>query len=243
MIRLMLVVIVVLITALSIEAVRGGRARARGVRAALALDSAQAASDTSREIEVAALHDSVRVFVRRVQQQEQRADQLDRALESQRLARLNAHVRVAALDTVVRTDTVRVGPDSTRRSHFRVRQGPYTVEGDVVVDGSMLAGSVALRVDLDSIPLELRLSCGGGSSGVKQALVVAIAPPWAKIALASVEQSPTLCNPELAPPSARARVAGLFARAGVSMGASAVVERNGQVAIRPAIMLGIRIWP
>ena len=60
---------------------RSRQPRANGELAGrFASDSMEAARDTTHEVEIAALHDSVRVFVRRAEQQEQRADGLDRAL-------------------------------------------------------------------------------------------------------------------------------------------------------------------
>jgi len=74
MTRLGIAVIVLLVAALCVEHLFVNRARAYHVRAAVTRDSIEAARDTTREVQVAALHDSVRVFVRRAQQVEQRAD-------------------------------------------------------------------------------------------------------------------------------------------------------------------------
>ena len=67
MTRVMLAAIVLLIAALYIEGVRGSRARAAAVQAALVRDSLEASTDTTREItrevQDGVLRDSVRVFV------------------------------------------------------------------------------------------------------------------------------------------------------------------------------------
>jgi hypothetical protein len=196
MTRLLIVVIVLLVAALCVERVLVNRAHAYGVRAAVTLDSIEAARDTTREVRVAALHDSVRVFVRRARQVEQRADALDRALQATRLARLNAQVRIAALDTVVRVERVTVVRDSARRSRFAVRDPPYTVVGDVTRRGGSAnddAEDVSLHVELDSIPLEVRLSCETvRDTPVKRAIVVVAAPVWAGVAVSRVAQSPAV---------------------------------------------------
>jgi hypothetical protein len=247
MTRLLLVVIVLLVAALCVERVFGNRARANNVRAAVALDSIEAARDTTREVQIALLHDSVRVFVRRAQQVEQRADGLDRALQATRLARLNAQVRVAALDTVVRVKSVTVVRDSVRRTRFAVRDPPYTVLGDVERNDSNQvddATSVSLHIDLDSIPLQVRLSCAVvGETPVKRALVVAIAPPWARVRISAVEQSLSICNSEQVSAGEQSRVLGFLRRLGVSLGAAIVLTGDGRVAARPAMVFGVRVWP
>jgi hypothetical protein len=256
MTRLLLFVIAVLIAALGVQRLQGNRARARALAAALSMDSAQAAHDTTREMELARLHDSVRVFVRRAEQQEQRADALDHDLDAQRLSRINAQLRVAALDTTVRAEApgdvrpeatriARGGKDDgSRRTRFIVRHEPYTVVGEISGRSTTADDTVSLHVDMDSIPLELRLSCQAArDTPVRRALVVAVAPPWARVALAVVEQSPSVCNHELTRRGAYAGVRHLLARAGISAGAGVVVTNTGQVVVRPALLVGLRLWP
>lgn len=242
MIRVLLAVIVVLVAALWVQGVRAAHARTSALRTSLALDSAESARDTTRELGVAALHDSVRVFVKRAAQQQQRADNLDRAVSGQRLARLNAQLRVAALDTVVRTDTVTV--TSTGRRRFAVRKAPYGVVGEIAPADSTGDQAVSLQIDLDSIPLDVRLSCERErGAAVNKALVVAVAPQWARVRLDAVEQSPLVCNPGLQPASARSRLASLAQRLGISVGAAVTLERDGKIFVRPALLLGVRAWP
>jgi hypothetical protein len=244
MIRLMLFAIAVLVAALCIQGVRLARSHTGEIRSSFTADSLQAAHDTTRQLAFAQLHDSVTIFTRRATQQEQRADALDRALQASRLATLNAQVRVSALDTVVRTRTVSAPRDSLRRSGFSVRQAPYTVAGEILGDSTTRVDAVSLRVDLDSLPLQLRLSCqAANDTPVKRALVVAIAPPWARVALGDIEQSPTVCNPELAPVSTMTSLRRTLARAGLSIGAGVVVTGTGTVTIRPALLIGVRLWP
>ena len=248
MTRLLLLLIALLIAALGIERVRGNRARWSALRSALTADSAQAAHDTTREVQLARVHDSIRVFVRRAEQQEQRADNLDHELDARRLSRVNAGVRVAALDTIVKTDTVYLAGttahDSSRRTRFTVRREPYTVVGEIGSGSDPNADSVSLHVDMDSIPLDVRLSCQTArDTPIKRALVVAVAPPWARVVLGDVEQAPSMCNPELTPVGRFAGVRRLLARAGISAGAGVVVTNTGQVTVRPALLVGVRLWP
>ena len=244
MTRLMLAAIVLLIAALGVEAVRGTRARMASWRAVFARDSIEAARDTTHEVEIAALHDSVRVFVRRAEQQEQRADGLDGALGARRLALLNARVRIAALDTVVRTDTVRVTVDSGRRSKFTVRREPYTLSGEVSSRHGDGGDSVSVSVQLDSMPLQVRVSCAPAAGRpVQRALAVVVAPRWAHVVLGDVEQSPAVCNPNVDKPTAGSRLGTLLRRFGVAVGEGIVVQTNGQVVMRPAILAGFRVWP
>jgi hypothetical protein len=244
MIRFLLFAIAVLVAALCIQGARFAHARSGEIRSGFTADSLQAAHDTTRQFAFAQLHDSVTIFTRRAAQQAQRADALDRALQASRLATLNAQVRVSALDTVIRTRTVSAPRDSLHRSGFSVRQAPYTVAGEVVGDSTTRLDAISLRVDLDSLPLQLRLSCQAATdTPIKRALVVAIAPPWARVALGDIEQSPNVCNPELAPASTMTRLRRTLARAGLSVGAGVVVTGTGAFAIRPALLIGVRLWP
>ena len=250
MIRILLAAIALLIAALTIEEIRGGRARAAVLRSALARDSVEASHDTTREVHVASLHDSVRVFVRRVAQQEQRADQLDRALRARRVARVSAETHIAPLDTAVRTDTVFVSTDSVWHVPFSVRRAPYSVTGEIAHRASnkeflgVRADVVSLKVDLDSIPLGVRLSCQAASgSQVARGVAAIVAPPWARVVLSDVEQEPTVCNPAVERASTRQRFRDFAHRAGLSVGVAAISESSGQIVIRPALLFGIRMWP
>jgi hypothetical protein len=251
MIRVLLAAIGALIAMLFVQSVNSARARAAAVRSSQSLDSAEAARDTTREIELGALRDSVRVFVRRSVQQEQRADALDKDLGAQRMARLNAHVRIAALDTVIRAgtpiDTIYVtrndGRSNARLSRFSVRQEPYTVVGEIAGGMTADVDSVSLHVDMDSIPLQVRLSCSQPTENpVRRALVVAVTPRWARLTLGDVEQSLDVCNPELERQTARTGVVGVLRRFGVSAGAG-IIAKNGQAEARPALIVGFRLWP
>ena len=241
--RLMMVAIGILFATLVVETVRGSRARESGLRGALRLDSAEAARDTTREVAIVNLKDSVRVFVRRAEQQAQRADGLDRALQARRMAEVNARVSVAALDTVVRADTVYVSADSVRRSRFNVRQAPYTVTGELAMRPGR-GDSVVLHIEVDTIPLQVRVSCGPrGNGGANRAMVVAVAPKWAHVALSGVEQAPSVCNPAFVDGGFTSRISNILRRAGISAGVAAVSEPSGQIAVRPALMIGVRVWP
>jgi hypothetical protein len=187
------------------------------------------------------------VFVRRAQQQEQRADGLDRVLGAERVAKVSAAVHVGVLDTVVRTDTVFTAPGLPARSRFLVREAPFLVAGEVFLprgNRALGADSVSLHVEMDSMPVQIRVSCKrSAGTDVRQALVVAEAPRWARVVIGEAQQDVAVCNPQLAERGAGSRLGRLLGRFGLSIGLGFLVDRDGRVIARPALSVGARVWP
>lgn len=181
-----------------------GRVRAALATAALRADSIEAVADTTRLLALQSTGDSVRAYQRRVIQETQTSDRLDRELRQERIARLGLQAQLASLDTAVTG-----GPTSevlgVRTGHFSFRQPPYTVQADASLPAPPAAGTLDLKVQLDTLRLGLRLGClEANDIGIRAAQVTTIGPPWAKIQLGEVSQSPDLCrSPALAkrPPS------------------------------------------
>lgn len=171
--------------------------------AALAATNIAAARDSTRDLaaanrEVAALlGDSLRSVEQQVVQRAQRADALDRALGRERRARYTLDVTV---DSLKRISAAVVAPDTShgsrdvRRARFDVRQPPYTISAVVDVPPPPDSAHLGLHVAVDPIPLSARLSCSApNDQGIRTAVVVASAPPWATVHFAELEQSPDLC--------------------------------------------------
>ena len=122
-----------------VQTVRLDAARAAGIRAALAVDSAEAVRDTSRLVRFngewdRALADSLRVVQRRALQVRQRSDALDRALGLERAARAQLETTVESLRATAKAAHVAVeAGDRTRSAEFDVRQEPYTVHAAVAL--------------------------------------------------------------------------------------------------------------
>jgi hypothetical protein len=144
--------------------------------------------------------------------------------------------------------------DGVRRAAFDLRQEPYTVHADVSLPEPPAAGRMDVSVELDTLALDIRVGCGdAGSKGarpersewVRPASVTVVAPAWALMRLARVEQAPSVCS---AAPSATesGRWSGLlrFAeRFGVSAGYTAARSSTGTVVAGPGLVAGFRIWP
>lgn len=201
-------VVLVAVVFLSIQSWRLRSAQQAAAAAALRADSTAAAVDTSRQLArqaLAVLGDSLAGAERRVIQQRQRADQLDRALGRERIALANATIRIRGLEaTLASTGPVRdstVGADSSVRvADFTVRQPPFTVEATAALPPRPFPGSLRLGITLDPVPVQLRLGCGAADAGgIRPASATLLGPPWAALELGRVEQSAELCrSPALA---------------------------------------------
>lgn len=225
------------------------RAESRAAEAALARDSVQAVRDTTRAIhmDVAALAESLRVVQRRAVQTAQRADRLDRALGLERAARVELRARIPALSTAARAETVLVAtPDDERRAAFDVREAPYTVHAEVALPRDPGRARMELRVDLDTLALELRVGCGtSAEAGVRSATASVVAPRWAAVRMERVEQAPGVCSGG-AVKTERGRWAALrrfVERFGVSVGYAAARGSDGTVVAGPGVVAGFRVWP
>jgi hypothetical protein len=225
----------------------------RSTEAALARDTIEAAADTTRalyHIDVNALGDSLQVVQRRAVQAEQKADELDRALGQERVVRDRLLARVAGLSRIVRSETVFVerpaGGDGVRRAEFRVREAPYTVAAAVALPPPSGQGTMGVKVELDTLRLELRVGCGPANEfGVRAATTSVVAPAWAAVRLDRIEQLASVCA-RASPERLSGFATGLrrvIDRVGISAGYAALRQPAGDVVAGPALMIGLRVWP
>ena len=227
-----------------VEETRLARERERTGAAMLAASNLAASRDSTREVArsnarvARVLGDSLRLVERRVQQVGQRTDALDRALGRERVARYAA---VAVLDSLERMATA--GVDTTAGPHvgdiraavFKLRNPPYTISADVEMPPPPDSANIRLRIALDPIPIEARVSCAPPKpSGIHEATVSVSTPNWATVRLGMIEQSPGVC----ASPALSARHAGhsslVFHR--LIVGAGRAYTENG--AWRWAVFVG-----
>jgi hypothetical protein len=217
------------------------------VRGELRADSALAVLDTTRALSGRALEgartvygDSLRVVERLSVQQAQRADALDRALGTERQARVTLSAQVAALHAHASSDAPVEQAGDSLRATFHVEQSPYHIDADVVLplnDAQHVQqprrGTIGVSVRLDPAPVVVRLSCATPATGqaIRAASVQVAAPPWLSVDVAQVEQAPEVCNARaLAGIPARPRSArrwGLCAFAGYGATVSAGLARVG----------------
>lgn len=166
--------------------------------ALLAIDSLEAVNDTTRLRIVETLQGEIRIWERRAVQSENVADSLDEQLQRQTVARVRAEGRIDELETQVHGivfDQAEPGQDTLHGAEFNVRQPPYTVWARAVLSDPPI---LRLRIQLDTIPLTLRLSCGLQEDGVRRAYASLEAPEWAEVEVTEAVQEPDLCNPGLA---------------------------------------------
>lgn len=220
-------------------------------RAALSVDSLDAVRDTARRLNAKALGlgDSLAVVQRRAVQVRQVADALDRALGAERAIRQQLAVRVASLEAVVRAEGAVTPPaakdsdDEVRRGKFRLRQAPYSVRAEVELPREPSRGSMKIDVALDSIPVEVRVSCGRvGVGDVRPAAVEVIAPAWARASVGRVEQAVEVCSPARSSP-ARGWWEAVRSRLGVMVVYGASLQHDGAVVRGVTIGVGVRVWP
>jgi len=158
---------------------------------ALRVDSLYAVEDTTRIV----FADSLRTFELRAIQAETRADDLDRELDVRSRARADLVVVAEPLDTVV-TSPASIDSVGSREATLSIYRTPYTVEAHVSIPLEPLPAIWQLRIGLDPIPLNVRLSCATDSDfDVVPAFVQVTAPRWATIGITNVQQEPGICNP------------------------------------------------
>jgi hypothetical protein len=189
-----------------IEEQRLEDARRKTAQVALQAMNLVAERDSTRDVAAAnasvatMLGDSLRIVERQVMQVVQRSDALDRALGGERRARYLMKAAVDSLRVVAFGTPVRDLGDGVRRASFEVRREPFTVAAQVEIPALPDTARMDLRVALDPIPVEARVSCSSpDEQGIRRASVVARTPSWAALRFERVEQSPDLCaSPALA---------------------------------------------
>ena len=240
------------------------RSRAADLAAVRAVDRAAAAHDSTRTLDLGDALDARFVAVqRRAVQAELRADVLDGALRLERRSRAELAVTVASLRVRTAGETVHIEPDTTlvegapgepvRRAHFSVRETPWTVQAEVVLPPPPAPGTIDLQVRLDTLPIAVRLGCGSpGVAGVRSAAVTVVAPAWATVRLARVEQESGVCESLDAAAGAELRrsrrralylLRGLVDRFGLTVGLAVARDPTGVVIAGPGLSLGVRVWP
>ncbi len=221
------------------------RANARARDAGLAADTLAAALDTSRHVQLSArdsmkiLGDSMGAIGRRAFQLKQRNDALDKAQGLERTA-------IAELRTAIKELSVRIGSaapvavDSagTRTATFVIDSTPYRGTAAVSLPAAG-AGSIDLRIRIDTARLGLRLGCGSSTNGIRSAAATLTGPPWLGMELGRVEESPEVCNPTPAKPNLLRRLLG---KCGLGAG-GAMTLVSGSIDARPAIIAGCLVWP
>jgi len=221
----------------------------RGRTTAFRAESLAAEGDSSRE---ATLEPGARAgnapasgARRRVVQGALRADARDAALALEPAVRGVAEVAVARLDTLV---SVAQGPDTAaRRATFDVRQPPYKVRAELELRPPPDSAELALRIDLDTALIEVRVGCAGPAvAGIRRADAVVVAPEWMRVRVGRVEALPGVC--EVPARETRLRswrwgsrsLAALRERVGVTAG---YVLAPGLAAPTLGVGFGIRLWP
>lgn len=242
--------VLALLITLGVQSMRLDAARDGATRAALVADTLAASRDSSRvlSIEGAALGESLTVVQRRAIQAVQKADALDKALGLERVAREQFTATIAGMRSQVRSDTVvvEVPGDSVRSATFDVRQSPYSVHAEVELPRAPESGRLSVRVDLDTLSLDVRIGCEAANAyGVRSAEVSAVAPGWASLRLGRVEQAAGVCAAAgQAETSGRWSVVKRFVgRFGVSVGYTATRVPTGAIVGGVGIGVGFRVWP
>lgn len=183
----------------------------------------------------AAYGDSMRLFQRRVVQQQQQQDALDKANDQERRGlydvaiRLDSMRRSIASHGAVTVDTVRptAGVDSgrpiaIRHADFDLRSVPFTVHASVDMPPAPDTAHLSLAIALDTLSLHLRLACSAPDrNGIRAASIEAAMPDWAHVRFGQVQQSPDICaSPAL---TGRAPTRSLFKWKPVVIGAGRVL--------------------
>ena len=178
------------------------RERAWTSQLVLAAENVKAERDSTREVALenakvaALLGDSLRVFEKRVVQISQKSDALDRATGRERRGAYTIEIAPAPLWGAF-TAPSRVAPDTTTRTaRFDVRQPPYTVSADVSIPRPPDSARMEVRVALDPVVADVRVSCSPVDSvGIRAASISATTPAWATVKFGRVEQAPDVCQP------------------------------------------------
>jgi hypothetical protein len=183
----------------ALQARRATVAQREAAASALRADSLVAAADTTRLVAIRGL---TKIYERRVIQERQVADSLDRLLRRERIARVGLVATVRALDTTLTGHVTADSLDNVRVAQWPpTYQPPFTIEARVELPRPPAEATLQIGVRVDPVRLGLRLGCGSaGRDGIRPASVAVEAPTWATIRLEQVSQSPDLCaSPALQP--------------------------------------------
>jgi hypothetical protein len=211
---LVLALVAALVLTVRVEELRLVAQRRRATAALLVESNRSASRDTTRSVALEnarvarLLGDSLRVVEKQIVQVAQRRDVLDAALGRERAARYAATAVVDSLSLVVASsDSVlrdaRDASRDTRTARFDVRQAPYTIIAEVELPPPPDSATMRVRVAVDAIAIEARVSCSAGSGGAREATVAVETPSWVTVRIGTVAQSPDVCTPE--PPAAATR--------------------------------------
>src|SRR5512146_448955 len=193
-----------------VEETRLAREREHTGAALLAASNLSASRDSTRQVAQAnarvarLLGDSLALVEKRVQQIVLHADALDRSLGRERLARYAAGAVVDSLERLATAgvDTIMgARAREIRAATFNLRNPPYTISADVEMPPPPDSAHIQLRIALDPIPVEARVSCTPADpGGIREATVSVSTPKWVAVRLGTIEQSPGVCaSPALAP--------------------------------------------
>jgi hypothetical protein len=193
--------------AVTVEQARIASVRRHAAVAALEISNLAAQRDSTRNAAIDnqrvahVLGDSLKVAEIRVVQVTQHNDALDKALGRERVARYVGDISVDSLRRVVHAMSADVqrseagSLQTVRTAFFDIRQEPYTVAAQVDIPPPPDSARIELRVAIDPIPIEARVSCStADGQGVKTASVSASSPTWATVRFGRVEQSPGVCG-------------------------------------------------
>lgn len=180
---------------------RLAEAREARIDAELAADSAEAASDSTREVLQDAFDTNLRYYQRRiVQVREMTADSVEDELRTDPRFRGDVTARVDTLiaDVEGETDATR----AVRAANFSGYQRPYTFRADVKIPPAGTdAPTMHLEVLLDPVPLRIRVGCGDAPGRkVRPAQATVRGPDWATTRLDSLRQSAEVCNRRVVDP-------------------------------------------
>lgn len=154
--------------------------------------------------------------------------------------RVNAE-RARAAEAALRfTNLAADSARSTRGATFELREEPYTISASVEMPPPPDSATLSIRVALDPIHIDARLSCAAPDDhGIRSASIAAASPKWASVRFDRVEQSAELCaSPALTPASHRSFIE--FRR--LMIGVGEVRTAGGQWTVGAFIGPGFAGW-
>lgn len=176
---------------------RIAEAREARVNAEIALDSAEAAADSTREVLEGAFDTNLRYYQRRiVQVREMAADSVEEELGTDPRFRGDVTAQVDSLLADVVGERVET-ESKVRAASFSGYQKPYTFRADVEIPPAGTdAPTMHLEVLLDPIPIRVRVGCEEAQEGrkVRPAQATVRGPEWANLRLDSLQSDASVCN-------------------------------------------------